>query len=69
MKQKQITGKTPSEMLDILTVYKEALCLPTNSFNAFINHLPPDKDFDFVIKVFKGRVLIASIEKEDNDGN
>ncbi|MGJ1424530.1 hypothetical protein ACR79B_11095 [Sphingobacterium spiritivorum] len=69
MKQKQITGKTPSEMLEFLTVYKDVLCLPTNSFNVFMNHLPPDKEFDFVIKAFKGQVLIGSIEKEDNNGN
>ncbi|MGJ1196310.1 hypothetical protein ACR777_21990 [Sphingobacterium spiritivorum] len=69
MKKKQITGKTPSEMLKFLTVYKDVLCLPTNSFNVLMNHLPPDNEFDFVIKAFKGQVLIGSIEKEDNNGN
>lgn len=58
--KKPIKGKTPSEILDIIFLYKEVVSMPMDSFVIFMQNIPQDKDFTFVMKYFRGQILIGS---------
>lgn len=53
-----ITGATPSEIVDMLLVYKDAVSTPIESIYNILKQIDPKEKHFFVILVQNGQVMI-----------
>lgn len=63
-KKRELKGKTPKEIFEILAIYKEAVGMPIDDFATFLKHLDKDQIHTFVIQCDGTKVSIAHDESE-----